>query len=142
MALCIAAGSAAVDKPFPPVSDRAYLLLPAGARGLAFLMLQNFSVIMKYNPAEAYALAIGHLADRMRGGPPLVQGWPRDERVLTLAERYELQQLLMRRGFDTGGPDGRLGPRTRVAIRNFQAATGQIPDGFASSLVLDRLRWE
>jgi membrane-bound lytic murein transglycosylase B len=125
---------------FSRLDDRAYLLMPAGARGPAFLMLQNFRVIMKYNPAEAYALAIGHLADRMRGGGPFVQGWPRDERVLTLDERYEMQQLLMRHGFDVGEPDGMLGPRTRVAIRNFQASIGQIPDGFASSGVLDRLR--
>jgi membrane-bound lytic murein transglycosylase B len=128
------------DKPFPSPSDRAALLLPSGARGPAFLMLENFSVIMKYNPAEAYALAIGHLADRLHGGAPFVAAWPRDEQALTVAERYELQQLLARRGFDAGDPDGRLGPRTRIAIRNFQVATGQIPDGFASSLVLDRLR--
>ena len=69
-----------------------------------------------------------------------MQSWPRDERVLTVDERYELQQLLARRGFDIGEPDGLLGPRTRLAIRNFQASTGQIPDGFASSGVLDRLR--
>src|SRR5215470_5593253 len=119
---------------------RAYLLVPAGARGPAFLMLQNFHVIMKYNPAEAYALAIGHLADRLRGGGPFVRAWPRDERVLTLDERYEMQALLSRRGFDTGEPDGLLGPRTRLAIRNFQASRGEIPDGFASSALLDRLR--
>jgi len=127
-------------KPFPRLDDRAYLLVPAGARGPAFLMLQNFRVIMKYNPAEAYALAIGHLADRLRGGAPFLQPWPRDERVLTLDERFELQQLLAQRGFDVGQPDGRLGPRTRIAIRNFQLSVGQIPDGFASSSVLDRLR--
>jgi len=119
---------------------RAYLLPQAGARGPAFLMLQNFRVIMKYNPAEAYALAIGYLADRLRGGGPFVQPWPRDERVLTLDERYEMQQLLARRGFDAGEPDGLLGPRTRLAIRNFQASIGAIPDGFASSGLLDRLR--
>jgi len=119
---------------------RAYLLMPGGARGPAFLMLQNFRVIMKYNPAEAYALAIGHLADRLRGGGPFVQPWPRDERVLTVDERYEMQQLLARHGFDIGEPDGLLGPRTRIAIRNFQVSVGQIPDGFASSAVLDRLR--
>jgi membrane-bound lytic murein transglycosylase B len=128
------------DKPFPRPSDKAFLLLPAGARGPAFLMLQNFRVIMKYNPAEAYALAIGHLADRLRGGGPFVQNWPRDERALSMAERFEMQQLLAQRGFDIGEPDGLLGPRTRLAIRNFQSATGQVPDGFASSLVLDRLR--
>ena len=125
---------------FPRPEDRAFLLLPAGARGPAFLMLKNFTVIMKYNPAEAYALAIGHLADRMRGGAPFVQGWPRDERVLTLDERYQMQQLLARRGFNIGEPDGLIGPRTRLAIRDFQASVGQIPDGFASSDVLDRLR--
>jgi membrane-bound lytic murein transglycosylase B len=128
------------DKPFPRPTEKAFLLLPAGARGPAFLMLANFRVIMKYNPAEAYALAIGHLADRLRGGGPLVQSWPRDERALSMAERFEMQQLLAQRGFDIGEPDGLLGPRTRIAIRNFQSATGQIPDGFASSVVLDRLR--
>jgi lytic murein transglycosylase len=125
---------------FAEPDARAYLLIPGGARGPAFLMLQNFRVIMKYNPAEAYALAIGYLADRLRGGGPFVQAWPRDERVLSLDERYEMQQLLARRGFDTGEPDGLLGPRTRLAIRNFQASIGQIPDGFASSGLLDRLR--
>ena len=128
------------DRPFPHLAARAALLLPAGARGPAFLTLQNFRVIMKYNPAEAYALAIGHLADRLRGGGPFVQGWPRDERALSMAERTELQQLLARRGFDVGEPDGLLGPRSRIAIRNYQTATGQIPDGFPSSSVLDRLR--
>jgi lytic murein transglycosylase len=128
------------DKPFPRRTDKAFLLLPAGARGPAFLMLQNFRVIMKYNPAEAYALAIGHLADRLRGGGPFVQSWPREERALSMAERFEMQQLLAQRGFEIGEPDGLLGPRTRLAIRNFQSATGQIPDGFASSVVLDRLR--
>jgi lytic murein transglycosylase len=127
-------------KPFPRAEDRAYLLVPAGAQGPGFLMLQNFRVIMKYNPAEAYALAIGHLADRMRGGGPFVQDWPRNERVLTLTERYELQQLLARRGYDIGEPDGLFGPRTRVAIRNFQASVGQTPDGFATGTMLDRLR--
>jgi membrane-bound lytic murein transglycosylase B len=127
-------------KPFPRVSDRAYLLVPAGARGPAFLMLQNFRVIMKYNPAEAYALAIGHLADRFRGDGPFVQPWPRDERVLSLAERYELQQLLAQRGFDVGDPDGRLGGKSRSAIMKYQASVGLPPDGFASALVLDRLR--
>jgi lytic murein transglycosylase len=127
-------------KPFPRADDRAFLLAPAGARGPAFLMLQNFRVIMKYNPAEAYALAIGYLADRLRGGAPLVQAWPRHERVLTRAERYELQEHLARRGFDVGEPDGRLGGKTRNALREFQAAVGEAPDGFASASILERLR--
>src|SRR3989475_4383315 len=119
-------------KAFPRPDDRAYLLVPAGAQGPGFLMLQNFRVIMKYNPAEAYALAIGHLADRLRGGGPLVQAWPRPERVLTRAQRHERQQHLARRGFDVGEPDGRLGGKTRSALRQFQASVGRVPDGFAS----------
>jgi lytic murein transglycosylase len=129
-------------KPFPRSTDRAYLLVPGGARGPAFLMLNNFRVIMKYNPAEAYALAIGHLADRLRGDGPLLQPWPREERVLNLSERYELQQRLALRGFDVGEPDGRFGMKTRAALRQFQVRAGLVPDGFASVQVLDRLRAE
>jgi membrane-bound lytic murein transglycosylase B len=128
------------DKPFPRLDDSGYLLVPAGARGPAFVMLNNFRAIMKYNPSEAYALAIGHLADRMRGGAPFVQPWPREERVLSRAERYELQQLLSARGYDIGQPDGKLGGKTRVAVRQFQASVGEPPDGFASAGVLTRLR--
>jgi membrane-bound lytic murein transglycosylase B len=127
-------------KQFPRPDDKAFLLVPAGARGPSFLMLQNFRVIMKYNPAEAYAMAIGHLADRLRGGGPFVQPWPRHERVLTRAERYELQQQLAERGFDVGEPDGRLGGKTRNALRQFQASVGAVPDGFASGAILERLR--
>jgi lytic murein transglycosylase len=127
-------------KAFPRIGDKAYLLVPAGAQGPGFLMLHNFRVIMKYNPAEAYALAIGHLADRLRGGEPFVQPWPRHERVLSRAERFELQQLLAERGFDVGEPDGRLGARTRHALRHFQSSVGQVPDGFASAALLERLR--
>jgi membrane-bound lytic murein transglycosylase B len=127
-------------QPFARPGERAYLLVPAGVRGPGFLMLNNFRVIMKYNPAEAYALAIGHLADRMRGGGPVVQPWPRDERVLTRAEVYELQQLLVARGFNAGEPNGRFGARSRAALRDYQARAGLIPDGFATVAVLERLR--
>ncbi len=127
-------------KPFPHPGEKAYLLAPAGAEGPGFLMLQNFRVIMKYNPAEAYALAIGHFADRLRGGAPFVQPWPRQERVLSRAERLELQQLLARRGFYRGTPDGQIGGQTREALRGFQASIGTAADGFASSDMLDRLR--
>jgi lytic murein transglycosylase len=127
-------------KPFPRANERAFLMVPAGSQGPGFLMLNNFRVIMRYNPSEAYALAIGHLSDRLRGGEPFAQAWPRHERVLTLAERMEMQQLLSRRGFDIGVADGRFGPKTRAAIRDFQARAGLVPDGFASQSVLARLR--
>ena len=126
--------------PFPRPDDHAFLLVPAGVQGPGFLMLTNFGVIMKYNPAEAYALAIGHLADRLRGGGSFSQDWPRYERVLSRTERLELQQLLARHGFDVGEPDGQFGLKTRAAIRDFQAKSGRIPDGFASAGILDQLR--
>lgn len=127
-------------KPFPRTGDQAFLLAPAGADGPGFLMLGNFRAIMRYNPSEAYALAIGHFADRLRGGAPFVQEWPRQERVLSRAERQEMQELLARRGFYKGEPDGNLGGETRKALRSYQAAAGLPADGFASSGVLDRLR--
>jgi len=127
-------------KPFPRNTDKAFLLAPAGADGPGFLMLGNFRSIMRYNPSEAYALAIGHFADRLRGGTPFVQAWPRQERVLSRDERLELQQLLAQRGFYRGEPDGNLGGETRKALRSFQASIGAPADGFASSGVLDRLR--
>jgi lytic murein transglycosylase len=127
-------------KPFPRSTDRAFLLVPGGAAGPGFLMLQNFRTILRYNPADAYALAIGHLADRMRGGAPFVQPWPRDERMLSLNEKMELQQLLASRGFYQGDPDGQLGGQTRDALRKFQVSAGLPADGFASSGMLERLR--
>lgn len=127
-------------KAFPRPHDKAYLLAPAGGQGPGFLMLQNFRVIMKYNPAEAYALAIGHFADRLRGGEPFVQAWPRQERVLSRAERLEMQQLLAREGFYRGEPDGQFGSQTRKALRGFQASAGLPADGFATAALLDRLR--
>jgi membrane-bound lytic murein transglycosylase B len=127
-------------KPFPRPDEPAFLLVPAGIQGPGFLMLHNFRVIMRYNPAEAYALAIGHLADRLRGGGPFAQHWPRYERVLSRGERLELQRLLAEHGYDIGEPDGRLGARTREAIRRFQARIGRVPDGFATAGLLDRLR--
>jgi lytic murein transglycosylase len=128
-------------KGFPRSDDRATLFLPTGATGPAFLMLNNFRVLMKYNPAEAYALAIGHLGDRLRGGAPFMTAWPRQERVLSSAERYELQQRLVRLGFDIGSePNGRLNAKSRSAIRSFQASQGIVPDGFATAGMLDLLR--
>lgn len=125
---------------FPRPGDSAFLLMPGGAQGPAFLMVQNFRVLMRYNPAEAYAIAIGHLADRLRGGGPFAQSWPRHERVLSRDERRELQELLNKRGLDTGGTSGRIGPMTRAAVRNFQRSVGLPADGFASATVLERLR--
>jgi membrane-bound lytic murein transglycosylase B len=125
---------------FPRPDDNAELLLPAGANGPGFLMLRNHFVIKRYNNATSYALAIGHLADRLRGGGAFVQAWPQDERPLNEAERRELQQHLARAGLYEGEIDGMLGPLSRSAIRAYQQQTGVPPDGHAGAVLLEWLR--
>jgi len=119
---------------------KAALLLPAGARGPAFLALRNFDAIYTYNTAESYALAIAHLSDRLRGGKPFRKSWPTDDPGLSRSERFELQERLALRGFDVGEADGLIGPRTIDAVKAFQVSEGQAPDGYAGQRVLKALR--
>ena len=123
----------------PATDDTAAIYLPAGARGPAFLVFSNFSVILKYNNAASYALAVGLLADRLAGAGPVKGAWPRDERPLSRNERIAFQQHLARLGFDPGAPDGVLGRRTRNALRQYQVARGLPGDGFATAALLARL---
>ena len=124
---------------FPRPEDQAFLLLPAGAKGPAFLMLKNFDVIKRYNNATSYALAVGHLADRIRGGGPFVASWPRTEKPLSRADIEQLQTALNRKGFNVGEVDGKLGPATMAGIRAYQASAGHTPDGFATQALLREL---
>lgn len=123
-----------------PDHGPASILLPAGARGAAFIIYPNFRAIERYNAADAYVIAIGHLSDRLKGGAPIQAAWPREDRALQLDERVELQERLTAAGFDTGGADGKVGPKTIGAVKAFQRSIGMIPDGYASLDILKRLR--
>lgn len=116
------------------------VLLPAGAEGAAFLIFENFHVLERYNTADAYVIGVGHLADRIAGGPAIKSGWPRDDRPLRFSEKSEMQKRLTAAGFDTDGVDGIIGPNTIAAIRAFQASQGMVPDGYASYEILRRLK--
>ena len=121
-------------------SERAALVLPAGAGGPAFIVFRNYDAIFSYNAAESYAIAIAHLSDRLRGAGPIQAAWPTDDPGLSRAERRELQQLLIERGYDIGEADGIVGQRTREAIKAFQASAGLPADGRAGAKVLGALK--
>lgn len=124
---------------FPRPTDSARLFLPAGASGPAILTLPNFRVIKRYNNSDNYALAVGYLADRIRGGDPFVTPWPLDQ-LMSEKDRREMQTLLNALGFNVGTPDGKIGPMTRQAIAAFQKATDTAVDGQPTPDVLQRLR--
>jgi membrane-bound lytic murein transglycosylase B len=126
-------------KAFPRAGDRATLFAPYGNSGPAFLALANFRVIKRYNNANSYALAVGHLADRLRGGGPFVTDWPESERPLSSEQRARVQKLLADRGLYSGPIDGKIGAGTRDAIRAFQQKIGLPANGFDSLRLLQRL---
>ncbi|HEY0265442.1 MAG TPA: peptidoglycan-binding protein, partial [Rhizomicrobium sp.] len=126
-------------KALPASDDSAGIYLPAGARGPAFLVLPNFNVILQYNNAASYALAVGLLADRMAGAGGVKHAWPRDERPLSRDERLRFQAGLSKLGFDVGTPDGVLGRKTRAALRLYQKSKGLAADGFATAGLLAML---
>ena len=137
----IAHGVTRIDgTPVLPADTQAGVLLPAGAKGPAFLVFRNFDAIYSYNAAESYALAIATLSDRLRGGAALVTPWPTDDPGLGRGERKQLQQLLLARGHAIGEADGMIGTLTRRAIVLEQQRLGLQPqDGRAGQKILEAL---
>ncbi|MDT0681432.1 lytic murein transglycosylase [Roseicyclus sp. F158] len=123
-----------------PDHGQSSILIPAGINGPALMIFDNFRVIERYNSADAYVIGVGHLSDRIAGAGPIRGAWPRGERPLAFTERKELQERLTLAGFSTGGVDGKIGPDTTAAIRQWQRSVGLAPDGFASAAVLAKLR--
>ncbi len=116
------------------------IIMPAGARGPAFLGYNNFRTTMVWNRSTFYAIAVGHLADRIVGEGPIRHMPQNEERPLTREEVWEMQTLLNGLGFDAGTPDGSVGSRTRDAVRDFQISRGLTPDSYVSYEVLTALR--
>ncbi|KAB0492680.1 lytic murein transglycosylase [Pseudomonas vancouverensis] len=118
----------------------AALLLPAGYRGPAFLVLDNFRAILKYNNSSSYALAVALLSERFDGAGLISGTWPKDDLPLSRSERIELQNLLSAQNYDAGNPDGIIGANTRKAIRSAQQSFGWPADGYPTHKLLEGLR--
>ncbi len=124
--------------PLPPLTA-ASIFLPAGARGPAFLLGPNFRALLRYNASSSYALAVGLLAQALAGGPQVLAPWPRDLAALSRSQLMALQQALNSRGFDSGPPDGSMGPATRSAVRAYQRSVGMPADGVPTLDLAQRL---
>ncbi|WP_374667867.1 lytic murein transglycosylase [Acinetobacter sp.] len=118
------------------------LMSPAGANGPLFLVFKNFDAIYSYNAAESYALAIAHLSDRLQGKGGFAAPWPTDDAGTSRAERREIQQYLLNKGYDIGAVDGLIGDKTRQAIRQEQIKFGLSPTGRAGQQILRVIRSE
>ena len=124
----------------PAADIEASILVPAGHRGPAFLIYDNFAVIMRWNRSESYALSVGLLADRIAGAGALRRPPPPDQQALSRNEVEHLQVALNQRGYDAGEADGVMGPATRSAVRAFQREAGLVSDGYPDRSVLEALR--
>lgn len=123
-----------------PNYGKGSILLPAGASGAAFMIFDNFAVIERYNKADAYVIGVGHLSDRLRGGPAIQASWPRGYAPLSFKEKMQMQRILKRKGFLDDKVDGIIGPNTINAIRAFQNSVGVTPDGYPSQTLLKLLK--
>ncbi len=123
-------------------SSQAGLMMPAGANGPAFLVFKNFDAIYAYNAAESYALAIAHLSDRLQGKGTIQTAWPTDDAGTSRAERREIQNYLLKKGYLIGDADGLIGDKTRQAIQQEQNKLGLNPTGRAGQQILKAFRNE
>ena len=116
-----------------------FLYVPAGKDGPKFLMTQNYLVLKGYNFSDSYAMSVAHMTDRLRGGGSFADDWPRNTTFPNLEQRRAIQQALTRLGLYDGIIDGRLGPISQEAYARFQAAQGQVADGFITRAAYEAL---
>ena len=125
-------------KPFPSAGN-GILFFPSGAKGPAFLVTENFDVLKAYNNSDAYAIAVGHLADRMHGGAVIKTAWPTDDRPLPRDARVALQKKLASLGYKVNEFDGHVDFDLRDNIRAEQKKFGMVPDGNPTATFLEKL---
>jgi peptidoglycan lytic transglycosylase B len=125
-------------KPFPKEGN-GILFFPAGGSGPAFIVTANFDVLKEYNNSDAYAVAVGHLADRMNGGPPIEAKWPADDRPLSRDARIALQKKLAALGYKVHDFEGHIDFDLRDYIRVEQKKFGMLPDGNPTARLLEKL---
>jgi len=125
--------------PLPDLPE-ASVLLPAGARGPAFLVGPNFRSILRYNNSTSYALGVGLLAQRLAGGAGVQAPWPRELQPLSRSDMRALQEALNGKGLNAGTPDGVMGPATRSAIRSYQRGAGLPADGYPTTELLRQVQ--
>lgn len=136
-------GVTLVDGKAIPATEQslhAAIILPAGARGPAFMVYPNFFAIMKYNNSTSYALAVGLLMDQLKGKKGVIGNWPTEDRPLSRTERIDLQTLLNKQNYDAGEVDGIIGGNTRHAIRSYQQTLGWPADGYPTPALLEKLK--
>jgi lytic murein transglycosylase len=129
-------------KAFPrdaPEIGQAILFFPSGAKGPAFIVTPNFLVLKEYNNSDAYAIAVGHLADRLHGGIPIRAAWPKDDRPLSRDARIALQRKLAALGYKVAEFEGHIDFDIRDYIRAEQKKNGMVPDGNPTTALLEKL---
>jgi len=132
----------ALGADLPDNAEAGAIILPAGARGPAFIVFDNFKTVLQYNNAVSYALGVCELAARIGGADAILTPWPRDEVPLVRAERLQMQRDLLVLGYDPGALDGVLGRKVRAALRLYQQARNLPADGFATKALLDQMNAE
>ncbi|SCA55188.1 Lytic murein transglycosylase [Candidatus Terasakiella magnetica] len=126
-------------KALPKADIKASLILPSGYKGPAFLVYENFRTILDWNRSNFYAIAVGHLADRLVWKGPL-QSPQRKETPLSRAQTLKIQARLNALGYDVGKPDGIAGSRTRKGIKAFQKKNNIPADGYPNAELLGLLK--
>jgi membrane-bound lytic murein transglycosylase B len=133
-------GVSRVDGKAMPREGEAELLMPAGLKGVIFLVTNNFKVIKTYNNSTSYALGVSLLGDAITRSERLRASWPVRDGVLSMGQVRDLQTRLQQIGFEVGKVDGQVGDKLLAAVRAYQADKGAPPDGYPSLAVLKMVK--